>query len=152
WFLRNRVTVNLSGGIAAQLTAESNVNAPSFAIALFTILLPVILMLFGAAAELTLPGQSALLPAARFLGHPAIALLVAVLVAFYTFGFRRGFSRDQLLKFCGDCLGPVATVLLVVGAGGGFNRVLDQRGAGRVFIQTVRDWPIRPLIRGWLAA
>lgn len=150
--LRNRVTVNLSGEIATQLTAGSNVTPPSFVVAIFTILLPVILMLLGALAELTLPRQSAVFAVGTFLGHPAIALLIAVLVAFYTFGFARGFTRDQLLKFSGDCLGPVATVLLIVGAGGGFNRVLSQSGAGDAIIRSVRDWPISPLILGWIVA
>jgi gluconate:H+ symporter, GntP family len=152
WFLRDRVSVEISGGMAAQLTSESAVKPPSFAVALLTILLPVVLMLLASAAELTLPRQSALLTIARFLGHPAIALLAAVLLACYTFGFARGFTREQLLKFSNDCLGAVATILLVVGAGGGFNRVLDQSGAGKAIIHLVRDWPVSPLILGWLVA
>jgi gluconate:H+ symporter, GntP family len=152
WLLRDRVRVEISGGIAAQLTAESAVKPPSFPIALLTILLPVVLMLLASVVEMTLPAQSAVLTVARFLGHPAIALLAAVLLGCYTFGFARGFNREQLLKFSNDCLGPVATILLVVGAGGGFNRVLDQSGAGRAIIHLVRDWPISPLILGWLVA
>ena len=150
--LGNRVPVEISGGIAAQLISESAVKPPPFGVALFTILLPVILMLLASAAKFTLSEESALFITARFLGDPAIALLIAVLVACYTFGFGRGFTRDQLLKFSNDCLGPVATILLVVGAGGGFNRVLDQSGAGRAIIQLVRDWPVSPLILGWVVA
>ena len=101
---------------------------------------------------MTLPSDSAILPTSRFLGHPAVALFVAVLMACYTFGFARGFTGDQLLKFSNDCLGPVATILLVVGAGGGFNRVLDQSGAGKAIVEVARNWPISPLILGWVVA
>jgi hypothetical protein len=35
-----------------------------------------------------------------------------------------GFDRTRLLKFAEESLPPIAGVLLVVGAGGGFGRVL----------------------------
>jgi len=59
----------------------------------------------------------------RFAGSPLIAMLLSVLLALYSFGYARGFKKDQILRFTNDCLGPVATILLVVGAGGGFNKV-----------------------------
>ena len=62
-----------------------------------------------------------------FLGHPTVAMLLGVLFAFYSFGSARGFDKQQLSKFSEECLAPVALVLLVVGAGGGFSRVLMQR-------------------------
>lgn len=151
-FIVRRVPAQLSGSLAAQLTSESAVTPPTFLIALLTILSPVILMLAATAGEMMLPRDSAILPPIRFLGHPAVALFVAVLIACYTFGFARGFTRDQLLKFSNDCLGPVATILLVVGAGGGFNRVLDQSGAGKAIVQLAQNWSISPLILGWLVA
>jgi len=76
--------------MADQLTGESAVEPPGFGIAVLTILLPVILMLLASACELALPGQSPLLVVSSFLGHPAIALLIAVLFASYTFGFAGG--------------------------------------------------------------
>jgi len=151
-FIAPRVPVPLSGSLAAQLTSESARTPPQFSVAVLTVLSPVILMLAASAGEIILPLNSSLLTVLRFVGHPAIALFVAVAIAYYTFGFARGFSRSELLKFANDCLGPVATVLLVVGAGGGFNRVLDQSGAGKAIVQLVRDWPVSPLILGWIVA
>jgi GntP family gluconate:H+ symporter len=151
-FIASRVPVPLSGNLAEQLTSESAATPPSFSVAVLTTLSPIILMLAASAGEILFPLDSSALTILRFLGHPAIALFVAVLIAYYTFGIARGFSRAQLLKFANDCLGPVATVLLVVGAGGGFNRVLDQSGAGKAIVQLVRDWPVSPLVLGWLVA
>jgi GntP family gluconate:H+ symporter len=147
-----RVNVTLSGGIVSQLTGASAMSPPSFASSLLTLLLPVILMLFSTVAQFTFAPGSRIAGVAQFLGHPTIALLIAVLVAFYTFGFARGFSRVQLLKFANDCLGPVATILLVVGAGGGFNRVISDSGAGTAIVQMVGGWKLSPLILGWLVA
>ena len=43
-----------------------------------------------------------------------------------------------MLKFCNDCLAPTATILLVIGAGGGFNHVLVQSGVGRAIAAIAR--------------
>ncbi|MFD0030134.1 hypothetical protein ACFVJK_17965, partial [Streptomyces sp. NPDC127172] len=39
-----------------------------------------------------------------------------------------GFDRESILKFSNDCLGPIASILLVIGAGGAFNNVLIDSG------------------------
>ena len=54
-----------------------------------------------------------------------MAMLLATLVAMITFGRACGFDRVRLLQFAEESLTPIASVLLVVGAGGGFGRVLD---------------------------
>jgi len=141
----------LPGAIAAQFTADASGRRPSFSAAMLTILLPVLLMLSSTVAQLAkLPSAAA--SVAGFLGHPVVALLLAVLMALYTFGSSCGFSRDQLLKFSNDCLGPVATIVLIVGAGGGFNRVINDSGAGKAIVQLVGSWPISPLLLGWVVA
>jgi len=150
--MARRTPVTLSGGMAEQLTEKSTGSAPPVASALLTILLPVFLMLLSTVTQLVLPAGNRIGAVAQFFGQPTIALLAAVLLAFYTFGVARGFSRDQLLKFANDCLGPVATILLVVGAGGGFNRVIDQSGAGKAIADMAGGWHLSPLLLGWLIA
>jgi GntP family gluconate:H+ symporter len=125
---------------------------PSFGIALTTLLLPVLLMLVGTWADLlTTPGSGANQLLA-FLGNPVVALLVAVLLSFYTFGKRRGFSRETILGFTNDCLAPTATVILVVGAGGGFGRILLDSGVSHAIIAATQSSQISPLLLGWLIA
>lgn len=134
---------------ASQLEVTS---APSFGLALFTILLPVLLMLFATVVDLRLEPENRFRQWADFIGHPLIALTVSVLFAYWSFGFARGFRREQLAKFSEECLGPVATVLLVVGAGGGFSRVLINSGVGDAIAGLVKAAPVSPLILGWLVA
>ena len=56
---------------------------------------------------------------------PVMALLIATLFSFYTFGKSRGFNREMILKWTNECVAPTAIITLVVGAGGGFGRRPD---------------------------
>ena len=66
-----------------------------------------------------------------------MAMLAATALAMYTFGLACGFDRAQVLRFADDSLGPIAGVLLVVGAGGGFGRVLVAAGADSAITHVV---------------
>ncbi len=125
---------------------------PGFAITLFAILLPIVLMLAGTAAAVIWPAGSTLRTVATFIGSPIAAMVVAVLVSFYVFGTACGHNRAELLRFSEECLGPVASVLLVVGAGGGFGRVLDAAGVGAAIQGVASGLQLSPLLLGWVIA
>jgi GntP family gluconate:H+ symporter len=143
----------LSSGIAEALMAPAAPpKPPGFALTIFTIVLPVILMLLKSAADVTIAEGHPVRNWAAFVGNPLTAMAVATLFALWSFGSARGFSRDQTLKFTNDCLGPAALILLVVGAGGGFNGVLIASGAGKAIHEMTKNLPLSPLLLGWLAA
>jgi GntP family gluconate:H+ symporter len=79
-------------------------------------------------------------------------MLIAVLFSFYSFGAARGFDRRQILKFTEDCVGPAAGIMLVVGAGGGFSKVLEHSGVARAIAEAAGGIKISPLLLGWLVA
>ncbi len=54
----------------------------------------------------------------------------SIVYSFFSLGFYQGFDRESILKFSNDCLGPIASILLVIGAGGAFNNVLIDSGVG----------------------
>ena len=81
-----------------------------------------------------------------------MALLVATLVAFVAFGTACGFDRATILRFSEECVAPIASVLLVVGAGGGFGKVLDEAGVGQAVAAISRDFAVPPLVLGWTIA
>ena len=66
---------------------------PSFALTVLTILLPVVLMLSATLGDLILPLDHRLRQCGDFVGNPSVAMLVAVLFSFWSFGFSRGFDR-----------------------------------------------------------
>ena len=152
-WLAARHEVSLDGGPAAALTAANPPgSAPGFGLSLLTILLPVGLMLMATGAEITLPKENPVRAWVMALGQPLVAMTLAFLFACWSFGTARGFNSEQILKFTNDCVGPVASTLLIVGAGGGFNGVLIASGVGTAIADMVKDLAVSPLILGWVAA
>ncbi|WP_109483315.1 gluconate:H+ symporter [Paraburkholderia sp. C35] len=127
-------------------------DLPGFGITLFTILLPVILMLIGSWADLVFAPKTMANDLLKFIGTSDVALLIAVLVSFWTFGASRGFNREQIQKFCGECLAPIAGITLIVGAGGGFGRGLMDSGISKQIVETATSAHLSPLLLGWFVA
>ena len=150
-FISRRVVVD-AGAVAGQLTADvSAPRPPSLAITLLTILLPVLLMLLASLAQATL-ADGPLRQWIGFAGSPLVAMLLAALLALYTFGTSCGFDRERLLRFADESIPAVAGVLLVVGAGGGFGRVLDAAGVDTAIAQSMSGLSLSPLVLGWVVA
>jgi gluconate:H+ symporter, GntP family len=154
WISR-RIVLPSENALAVQLSereGDANAPLPGFAISLFTVLVPVILMLLATAADALLPTASALRTTLHFIGNPIVALLLALLFSFWSLARVRRFSRDQVLKFCNDCLAPTATILLVIGAGAGFNQVLVASGVGKAVADVARVSHASPIVLAWVVA
>ncbi|HEX2309367.1 MAG TPA: gluconate:H+ symporter [Vicinamibacterales bacterium] len=152
WFVGQRLAV-APGALATELSArEEGRPRPGFGVTLFAILLPIVLMLGATAAAVVWPDGGRLRAAAEFAGSPIVAMTLAVLVSFHVFGLACGLDRKAILRFSEECLGPVASVLLVVGAGGGFGRVLDAAGVGTALHDVASGLRLSPLLLGWVIA
>jgi GntP family gluconate:H+ symporter len=116
------------------------------------ILLPVLLMLLGSWADKFTSIGSRTNLILHFLGNADVALLLATLLSLYQLGLRRGFTREEILRFTNECLGPTATVTLLVGAGGGFGRVLMDSGVSNVFLAYSLRAHVPLLLLAWLVA
>lgn len=150
-FISRRVRVD-AGAMADQLTGTTGATRPpGLGITLLTILLPVLLMLAAALARATVP-PGTVRQWFEFAGSPLVAMLVATLFSMYTFGRACGFDRARLLRFAEEALPPIASVLLVVGAGGGFGRVLDAAGVDTAIAQSMGGLALSPLVLGWAIA
>ena len=147
-----RITLPSENPLAAQLEGGTVRDMPSFGITLFTVMIPVILMLLASAASVTLEPASPWRAGLDFVGNPIVALLLALLFSFWSLGYALHFTREQVLKFTNDCLGPTATILLVIGAGGGFNRVLIESGVGRAIADVALGSQASPLLLAWTVA
>jgi GntP family gluconate:H+ symporter len=112
-------------------------------------MVPVFLMLASSIADLALSKDSVLYQTLKFLGDPVVALLIATVYSFFSLGFFRGLNRETILKFTNDCLAPTATILLVIGAGGAFNRVLLDSGIGDYIAELATSSNISPILLGW---
>ncbi len=127
-------------------------SLPGFWLTLITILFPILLMLAGSAADAVSKQGSAVNAGMHLIGNDEMALLVGVLLSFYTLGRMRGFDRATILRFSNECLGPTATITLLVGAGGGFGRVLQDSGVSGAIIVVALKSHVPLLLLAWLLA
>ncbi|MEO6001791.1 MAG: gluconate:H+ symporter [Opitutus sp.] len=129
---------------------DPSLRLPGFGLTLFSILLPVILMLLATLAELTLPKGNTLREVAIFIGNPTIALMVSVIFSLWSLGTSCGFSTPRLLKFTETSVAAVGMTILVVGGGGGFARVLRDSGVAESIGRFGDQLHLSPLLYGWL--
>ncbi|MFJ2449439.1 GntP family permease [Pseudomonas sp. NPDC087626] len=134
------------------LDREPRDSLPGFGITMATILLPVVLMLIGGWANLISTPGSGFNQFLLFIGNSVIALLLATLLSFWTLGLAQGFSRESILKFTNECLAPTASITLLVGAGGGLNRILVEAGVTDQIVSLAHEFHLSPLLMGWLFA
>ena len=131
---------------------EPRTRLPSFALTMGTILLPVVLMMIGGWANVISTPGTGFNQFLLFIGNSVIALLVATLVSFWTLGLAQGFNRESILKFTNECLAPTASITLLVGAGGGLNRILVDAGVTNEILGLAHAFHLSPLVMGWLFA
>ncbi|MFI7339865.1 GntP family permease [Streptomyces sp. NPDC050085] len=86
----------------------------------------------------------------EFFGHPFVALTIALLLAYYLLGIRRGWSRKSLEKVSTASLKPVGNILLVVGAGGVFGAVLKGSGIAKALADTFNDVGLPLIVLAYL--
>ncbi|MEV6304788.1 gluconate:H+ symporter [Actinoplanes sp. NPDC051861] len=147
--------VNPGAGDPAELVDQQITGRrrdPGFWPAVLTVLLPVVLMLARGIAELVLVEDTPLRNALEVAGDPVVALLAGVLLAMWTLGHRAGFDRRETSAVLGGALPPIAGILLIVAAGGGFKQVLIDAGVGNVIADAARDANINALVLGFLVA
>ena len=86
------------------------------------------------------------------LGTPIIALLIAVIVGMFTLGRGAGMTRDEITKAVESGLPPVAGIILIVAAGGGFKQVLVDTGIGTLLAEWAKQVNISVLVLAWVLA
>ena len=116
----------VAGGTATAV----RLKPPSLGMIATIILVPMVLILGATVGTVALAPESPWQPVLTFLGTPTIALTIAVLLAMYLLGTRRGMTVTELGRITGESLKPIGMILLVVGAGAFFGAVLRATGVG----------------------
>jgi GntP family gluconate:H+ symporter len=129
-WIGKRVMVNVPEDRIVPEAEEAKGHEPSIGLVLLAIGLPMLLILGGTFGNIFAPAGP-VRDALQFIGNPAIALTVAVLLAMWLLGIRRGMTPDELSEITGASLRPVGMILLVVGAGAFFGAVLSATGVGK---------------------
>lgn len=110
---------------------------------------PLVLILLATFSSIALD-PSTVRSVIEFFGHPFVALTIALLLAYYLLGIRRGWSRKSLETVSTASLKPVANILLVVGAGGIFGAVLKGSGVAQALSDTFNDVGLPVIVLAYL--
>ena len=147
------VPVGPPSTFTADESATEHKRRPSFASTLFSILLPAGLMLGKALVDIFIADKANV---ARqtfdILGTPLVALLLTVVVGMFTLGRGAGMTRNELMKCVESGLPPVAGIILIVAAGGGFKQVLVDTGIGTLLADWAKNVHISVILLAWVLA
>ncbi|MFD4254163.1 GntP family permease [Amycolatopsis thermoflava] len=146
WFLAGVVFPSWIGKrmnieVPAEMIVDSDGDegpGPSLGLVSAIIAVPLVLILAGTFGSIWLPKNSAAAGVAAFVGTPAVALTIAVLLASWLLGTRRGMTGKELSALSAAALRPVAMLLLVVGAGAFFGAVLSATGIGKAVADSLQ--------------
>ena len=135
--------------------AEYPENRPSVGTVIGVLLLPLALIFVNTGLD-TLRAAGAVdeeatwYGVARALGSTPVALLIAVLVAAWVLGRRRGREGTVIERLLDSALGPVASVILITGAGGMFGAVLRASGIGDALAEAMGDIGLPVIVAGFV--
>ncbi|MEU6483224.1 gluconate:H+ symporter [Streptomyces sp. NPDC046887] len=129
---------------------EGTDEAPVSLITVLTIIgTPLVLILAATFSSITL-APSPLRSVIEFFGNPFTALTIALLLAYYLLGIRRGWTRKSLESVSTASLKPVGNILLVVGAGGIFGAVLKASGVAQALSDTFHGIGLPVIVLAYL--
>ena len=146
-FIR-RMDPQIPAGLVSEKTFEDR-DMPSFGISLFVAMFPVVLIAGGAIVDMTMAKGGGVRTVIDFIGAPPIALLVSLLLAVWLVGLRAGRSMDDIMKSCSVAVKSIAMIVVVIGAGGAFSRVLVDSGVNAYVLTLTNGWHISPIILAW---
>ena len=146
-------TAEAGGDGTGTATRTATRTRPSFGVTLFSVLLPVGLMMGKALADIFVDDENNLLRQTfDILGRPLMALLIAVIVGIFTLGRGAKMTQGQITKCLETSLPPVAGIILIVAAGGGFKEVLVQTGIGTKLAEWATAAHISTILLAWVLA
>lgn len=136
----------------SDLEVREEKDLPSLGATLFTVLLPIILMLFKTAADLNMSKDNQLFTFLQFIGNPITAMFIAAFVAYYMLGIRRNMGMSVLLSKTEESFSSIANILLIIGAGGAFNGILKGSGLSDSLAMVLSGIDMHPILLAWLVA
>ncbi|HGN1704506.1 TPA: D-serine transporter DsdX [Providencia rettgeri] len=151
-FLGDRLPFKTVPEAFSDLEVREEKDLPSLGATLFTVLLPIILMLIKTAADLNMSKDNQLFTFLQFIGNPITAMFIAAFVAYYMLGIRRNMGMSVLLSKTEESFSSIANILLIIGAGGAFNGILKGSGLSDSLALVLSGIDMHPILLAWLVA
>ncbi|WP_026535069.1 GntP family permease [Arthrobacter sp. H14] len=150
-----RIDLPVPEFISGGKEAPHDENPPKAMTVVLILLLPIILITFNTVLD-TLATSGVVNEEANWvgvlstLGATPVALLIAVLVAMYVLGTRRGRNRETIEKLLDSSLGPICAIILITGAGGMFGGVLVTSGVGDALAGSLENIGLPVIVAGFV--
>jgi gluconate transporter len=125
---------------------------PGIANSFFTSLLPVLMIALSSLAIYLLPPQIAQAPLVQLLSNSMIVLIIALALATYTLGIRRGMSMGRIMGIYSEAIKDIAVILLIVAGAGALKQVMVDSGVSEQLALSLKNIALNPLILAWLIA
>ncbi|MCL3859683.1 GntP family permease [Actinotalea sp. K2] len=143
--------------ILGRVDDDPPTNPPGVGTVTAILMLPLMLIFMNTGLDTlraagVVDGESTAFHLARAIGSTPVALLIAVLVAALVLGRLRGRDKTVVEKLLDSALGPVASVILITGAGGMFGAVLRASGIGDALADVLGDLGMPVIAAGFLIA
>ncbi|TGO06678.1 GntP family permease [Serinibacter arcticus] len=140
-----------------QLDNDQPTHPPRVGTVLTVILLPLVLIFLNTGLSTlstagVVDGDATWVKALVMIGSSPVALLISVLVASIALGTRRGENGTALEKILDSALGPVASVILITGAGGMFGGILRASGIGDALADALGDIGLPVIVAAYVVA
>jgi len=121
---------------------EPQAIEPKPALAFAPLLTPIILIALKSVADYpTAPfGAGYIFEIITFIGHPVLALLVGVFIAFWL--RKKGSTQETHFDWVSTGLKNAGTIILITGAGGAFGSVLRATGLGDTIGHILSQWQV----------
>ncbi|WP_140920572.1 GntP family transporter [Limnobaculum xujianqingii] len=116
---------------ADRVPLTDRMNPPSAFLISALIIIPIAIIMMGTVSATVMEAGSPVRDLFSLLGSPGIALMIALVLAFYFLAIRRGWTLQHTSDVMGGALPTVAMVIMVTGAGGVFGKVLVESGVGK---------------------
>ncbi|HEA4638317.1 TPA: GntP family transporter [Escherichia coli] len=125
---------------------SDKINPPGVALVTSLIVIPIAIIMAGTVSATLMPPSHPLLGTLQLIGSPMVALMIALVLAFWLLALRRGWSLQHTSDIMGSALPTAAVVILVTGAGGVFSKVLVESGVGKALANMLQmiDLPLLP--------
>ncbi|MBK9102699.1 MAG: GntP family transporter [Austwickia sp.] len=139
-----------TGSAGSGGTATLTKRTASAGLVSFLILLPIVMIMAGSVAATALEKGHPVRDLAGFIGQPTTALLVGVIVAYFTLGSRMGWNKVRRTEILDSALPMVAIIIFVTGAGGVFGNVLVKTGIGKALAESLHDMGLPLIVAGYI--
>ena len=125
---------------------------PSSFDSFFIASLPVLMLSLATLLPLGADSSSTYSSVVALIGNPMVVMLVALAIASYRLGLKRGMGIKQLMQSYTLAIKDITLILLIIAGAGALKQIFVDSGVSNEIADVLKNIPFNPLLLGWLIA